>query len=360
MGKTVAVRQVPPGGGQGTLSFLLQDQLGSTVGTVDAVTGSVTRQQYWPYGTPRSGGVTQTDRLYTGQQQEAPASGPLGLYDYKARFYSTTTGEFISPDDRGLNRYEYVNDNPIRYRDPSGHCFLSISGKDLDCNGQAAFSWLECAMGMNRCSGALQQFAFIGVGQQLFWANATKFSEDACSCGGLNSIAGFGILALLFESTTHPEIVGTGAITSYGWQTIGHWFGVDQERFFMDSFNEIAYGSPELKWAGDPEIIGSYDWWKQFPVWNVLLYVKDTFHINTTANAELAESDWQNVSRDAAIRLGDHQHWSDQQRLNLAGVNGISPPAPDLGESFHDRIDDCLKNLGLNCFDIPPIGLPNP
>ncbi len=123
MGKTVAVRQVPPGGGQGTLSFLLQDQLGSTVGTVDAVTGSVTRQQYWPYGTLRSGGVMQTDRLYTGQQQEAAASDVLGLYDYKARFYSTTTGRFSSADSNvsdSLNRFAYANSSPLRFTDPSG------------------------------------------------------------------------------------------------------------------------------------------------------------------------------------------------------------------------------------------------
>ena len=49
----------------------------------------------------------------------------MGLYNYKARFYSTTTGRFVSADTLAvgdLNRYTYVRNNPLRYDDPSGHC----------------------------------------------------------------------------------------------------------------------------------------------------------------------------------------------------------------------------------------------
>ena len=59
---------------------MLADHLGGTVGIVDSATGAVTRQQYWPYGAVRSGGVTQTDKLYTGQQTE-PGDSALGLYN---------------------------------------------------------------------------------------------------------------------------------------------------------------------------------------------------------------------------------------------------------------------------------------
>lgn len=38
--------------------------------------------------TARAGGVAQTDKLYTRQQIE-PGDAALGLYNYKARFYST-------------------------------------------------------------------------------------------------------------------------------------------------------------------------------------------------------------------------------------------------------------------------------
>ena len=87
----------------------------------------VSRVQYSPYGSIiESTGATPTDRLFTGQRFE---SG-IGLYDYRARFYDPLVGSFISADSivpepghpRGWNRYAYVNGNPIRYTDPSGHC----------------------------------------------------------------------------------------------------------------------------------------------------------------------------------------------------------------------------------------------
>jgi RHS repeat-associated protein len=66
--------------------------------------------------------VTQTDKLFTGQQQE-PGDAALGLYNYKARFYSTTLGRFVSANvltDDGLNRYAYVRNNPATFNDPTG------------------------------------------------------------------------------------------------------------------------------------------------------------------------------------------------------------------------------------------------
>ncbi len=141
MGKTIAVRSA------GTLSYLLQDQLGSTVGVMDtsgAVTGT---QTYWPYGATRTStgvlaGTAPTDRQYTGQQQEAPASDALGLYDYKARFYSTVLGRFVSADSvtkDGWNRYEYVRDDPATRLDPTGSASYPAgdgNGCDLSCGLQ--------------------------------------------------------------------------------------------------------------------------------------------------------------------------------------------------------------------------------
>jgi RHS repeat-associated protein len=106
-------------------TYLLADHLGSTVGTVSADGNEVHQVRYWPYGAVRSGSVG-TDRMYTGQQKEADSA--LGAYFYHARFYSTTLGQFISPDNlvpsssgSGLNRYSYSYNNPIRLSDPNGH-----------------------------------------------------------------------------------------------------------------------------------------------------------------------------------------------------------------------------------------------
>ncbi len=58
-----------------------------------------------------------------------------GLYDYNARWYDPALGCFIQPDAlvpdpadaRMFDRYAYVNNNPLKYRDPSGHCAVSVA-----------------------------------------------------------------------------------------------------------------------------------------------------------------------------------------------------------------------------------------
>jgi RHS repeat-associated protein len=125
--------QEASGSSPGTLSYLLADRLGSTVGVMDA-SGAVTgTQTYWPYGAPRSAtgvlaGAAPTDRQYTGQQQQPPQSDALGLYNYKARFYSTLLGRFTSVDPIVADVYDpqawngstYVENNPLGRTDPPG------------------------------------------------------------------------------------------------------------------------------------------------------------------------------------------------------------------------------------------------
>jgi RHS repeat-associated protein len=111
---------------------MLQDHLGSTTELLDTGGATVANSEiaYWPYGGTREGGVTGTDLLYTGQRQEA-ADAAMGLYNYKARFYSTGVGRFVSVDpivgsvaDPQLwNPYSYVRNNPLGYVDPTGKYF---------------------------------------------------------------------------------------------------------------------------------------------------------------------------------------------------------------------------------------------
>jgi RHS repeat-associated protein len=106
-------------GSTGAVTYYYHDQLGSTIASSG---GESTR--YWPYGTTRSGGVG-TAYQFTGQRREAA----LGLYFYNARWYDPLLGRFVQPDPlvpepgnpQALNRYSYVLENPIKYRDPTGH-----------------------------------------------------------------------------------------------------------------------------------------------------------------------------------------------------------------------------------------------
>jgi len=115
----------------GVVYYLHTDHLGSASLTTDASGNRVGELRYKPYGETRYiWGVTRTDRRYTGQREEAG----LGLYDYGARFYDPLLGRFLSADSivpqagnpQTLNRYSYVLNSPLNYRDPSGHTPIDI------------------------------------------------------------------------------------------------------------------------------------------------------------------------------------------------------------------------------------------
>jgi hypothetical protein len=61
--------------------------------------------------------------------------------DYRARFYDGALGRFIQPDTftpggpQGLNRYAYAKNNPIRYKDPSGHTACDEEGNCWNAQG---------------------------------------------------------------------------------------------------------------------------------------------------------------------------------------------------------------------------------
>jgi len=89
--------------------------------------------KYYPFGDRRnSTGSLGTDRLFTGQRLDG-----TGLYFYEARYYDPVIGRFISADTiipsyldpQSLNRYSYVYNNPLKYKDEDGHLgFLAAAG----------------------------------------------------------------------------------------------------------------------------------------------------------------------------------------------------------------------------------------
>ena len=113
--------------GADQLHYLFADHLGSTNVTYNTANSSSTAQRYYPWGTVRPGpnNALPTGYTYTGQLDSG-----LGLMYYGARFYDGALGRFIQPDTivpepgnpQALNRYSYGCNNPVKYRDPSGHC----------------------------------------------------------------------------------------------------------------------------------------------------------------------------------------------------------------------------------------------
>ncbi|WP_377271639.1 RHS repeat-associated core domain-containing protein [Peterkaempfera sp. SMS 1(5)a] len=123
-GAPVAVRSSLSGGG---LKYLFNDPHGTATLAMDAATQVVARQQYTPYGQPRTSANTTTwadpTHSYLGQPQDTTT----GYTDIGARKYDPTLGRFISPDPalevaspQQLGGYTYAADNPITGSDPTG------------------------------------------------------------------------------------------------------------------------------------------------------------------------------------------------------------------------------------------------
>ncbi|MBW2274563.1 MAG: FG-GAP repeat protein, partial [Deltaproteobacteria bacterium] len=117
----------------GTLSFYHFDTRGSTVALTDA-SGTVTdTYAYAPYGgVTRGGGSNNTPNPFKYNGRDGVVDDGNGLYYMRARYYAPELMRFVqkSPASRGdlmrsqsLNRYAYVEGNPISNVDPTGDVF---------------------------------------------------------------------------------------------------------------------------------------------------------------------------------------------------------------------------------------------
>jgi RHS repeat-associated protein len=107
-----------------------QDRLGSVRTLLNPAGKLLLARNYDPFGNVLvQGGVGSSGFGYTGEPVDS-----TGLVYLRARYYSPVVGRFLTPDSvipdplssQAWNQYSYVENNPIKFVDPSGHSFRPI------------------------------------------------------------------------------------------------------------------------------------------------------------------------------------------------------------------------------------------
>jgi RHS repeat-associated protein len=202
----------------GTLFFLLGDHLGSSSVTTDANGVKTASALYKAFGESRySVGDLKTDYRFTGQRVEASLGG---IYFFQSRWFDPSLGRFMSPDTivptgsqgtQAWDRYAFVNNNPVRYNDPTGHmidsgcetegCSLSQYQADMDAQKlallEAEAAERECKAGNDAYCSPLTYAKMIATGERkIGWdASLVPWDEvtlDAIGLVGDLTVAGEG------------------------------------------------------------------------------------------------------------------------------------------------------------------------
>lgn len=110
----------------GTVTYVYTDPQGTPLAEADVQGNIMARFEYTPYGNSVPGLESTDGPGYTGHVNDMDT----GLVYMQARYYDPETARFLSIDPLtpkagevfNFNRFDYANNNPIRYTDPDGRC----------------------------------------------------------------------------------------------------------------------------------------------------------------------------------------------------------------------------------------------
>jgi RHS repeat-associated protein len=193
-----------------TDAYLYGDHLGSSSVTTDASGAKTHSTHYRPYGSHRDDwGTDPADRDFTNQRLDAATA----TLDYGARRYDPWLGRFIQPDTivpdptnpQSLNRYAYTLNNPLRYRDPTGHDWDDVVYNVQEFTGGFLAEWAYVNTARMAQSLAVQP-------NESAAATAGRVAADVASAyQGVEEIAGG--IGLMGGGTT---VCATGALCPAG------------------------------------------------------------------------------------------------------------------------------------------------
>ena len=187
----------------GSLTFHYNN-IGSTILLTNAQGEKEENYSYGPYGELLSGDRSKTPYLYNGMY--GVTTDANGLYYMRARYYNVAIKRFINQDvvdgsitnSQSLNKFSYVQGNPIRLTDPFGLCpdisLTRIGHAALDllgiipgfdgCDGINAVWYLIEGDYANAATSAVAAFPLLGsiIGSGIKWgakgvANAEKIAD---------------------------------------------------------------------------------------------------------------------------------------------------------------------------------------
>ena len=216
----------------GVMKYLLSDHLGSMVAVTDAGGTLLEQSRYMPFGEARGdvGGVTSTDRTYTGQK----SIPDTGLMDYKARMYDPGLGRFIQPDTivpgtgntQIWNRYSYVRNSPLGLIDPSGHkdCEVDPSGMCIKESSPSKRKTTQVTPTAPPTSTTTTPTPSTQSQQQIYWRNMSEMDlaqyqvmQNGNNCA-MNAIAA-SLNMIYGNNLVHGDDLGSTVDTNrYSWR----------------------------------------------------------------------------------------------------------------------------------------------
>lgn len=201
-------------GSSGAVSLYHYDSRGSTVALTDATTGDVTdTYAYLPYGAVQAGAANSTPNPFTYNGRDGVVDDGNGLYHMQLRYYAPELMRFVQKDPvyqgelarpLSLNRYAFVEGNPIERIDPTGAIFGDVVDFFEDAGDaiEDAYDTVEDAIGDE----------IVDIAEFTAAVTGTQFLAD--QVGGFDRLALYAAAGALIVATggsATPFLVGAVA-----------------------------------------------------------------------------------------------------------------------------------------------------